>query len=136
MAPKDKAKQSAQPSDDTTDVSRRNFMKSAAMGAGATATVLGATQKAEAKVEDSDRPITRPDPFSEIDSKPLEAFAFPASGGQIFAEACKQEGLAALFCCPGNYSIISSIANAGIPTYGGRLEGPMCSAADAFIRVE
>ena len=30
---------------------------------------------------------------------------------------------------------MTSIADEGIPTYGGRLEGPMCSAADAFSRV-
>jgi thiamine pyrophosphate-dependent acetolactate synthase large subunit-like protein len=135
MAPNDTAKQSAQTKDDASDVSRRNFMKTAAMGAGATAAAIGATQKADAKVTDGDHPIQRPDKFDQIESVPPKEFSFPALGSDVFAEVCKNEGLAALFCCPGNYSIISSIANAGIPTYGGRLEGPMCSAADAFIRV-
>ncbi len=135
MAPKHQAEDLAKVQDEASDVSRRNFMKSAAVGAGATAAALGATQKAQAKVNDDDRPISRPDKFEEIEGAPIDEFAFPARGSQIFAEVCKNEGLAALFCCPGNYDIVSAIANAGIPTYGGRLEGPMCSAADAFIRV-
>ena len=57
------------------------------------------------------------------------------TGAQIFAKACKEEGLAALFCAPGNYTVINAIASEGIPTYGGRTEGMMCAAADAFARV-
>jgi acetolactate synthase-1/2/3 large subunit len=57
------------------------------------------------------------------------------TGAQVFARACKQEGLAALFCCPGNYGVINAIALEGIPAYSGRHEGAMCSAADAFIRI-
>ena len=40
------------------------------------------------------------------------------SGAEVFARACKNEGLAALFCCPGNYTVINSISAAGIPAYG------------------
>ena len=112
--------------------SRRTFMKTAALGAGATALVSGAKSAA---LDVPDRPIQRPDEFTKIADAPIKEFKFPANGADIFAEACKQEGLAALFCCPGNYSIISALSNAGIPSYGGRLEGPMCSAADGFIRV-
>jgi hypothetical protein len=114
--------------------SRRDFIKMAALGAGASALAGGAAKAATPDV--AERAIARPQPFTDLGSAPPpEAFAFPATGAQIFAQACKEEGLAALFCCPGNYSIISALANAGIPSYGGRTEGPMCSAADAFIRV-
>src|SRR5215467_6041946 len=57
------------------------------------------------------------------------------TGAQVFAQLCKQEDLAAMFCCPGNYTLIHAIAAAGIPSYGGRREGAMCAAADGFSRV-
>ena len=57
------------------------------------------------------------------------------TGAQVFARACKEEGVAALFACPGNYPVIHALASAGIPAYGGRHEGSMAHAADAFIRV-
>ena len=34
---------------------------------------------------------------------------------------------------PGNYTVINAIA--GVPTYGGRSEGSMCTMADGFSRV-
>src|SRR5580700_3108120 len=57
------------------------------------------------------------------------------SGAEVFAKLCKDENLAALFCCPGNYTVINAIAAAGVPSYGGRSEGSMCAAADGFSRV-
>ena len=57
------------------------------------------------------------------------------SGAEVFAKLCKEEDLAALFCCPGNYTVINAIAAAGVPAYGGRTEGAMCAAADGFSRV-
>jgi thiamine pyrophosphate-dependent acetolactate synthase large subunit-like protein len=57
------------------------------------------------------------------------------SGAQVFANLCKDEELAAMFCAPGNYSIINEIAQVGIPCFGGRSEGSMASAADGFSRV-
>ena len=57
------------------------------------------------------------------------------TGAQVFARACKEEGVAALFCCPGNYTVVNAIAATGIPTYDGRHEGALCHAADAFCRV-
>ena len=117
------------------NTSRRDFMKTAAMGAGVAASTVAA-QQASAATSDNIKAIQRPEGiFEAIDGAPLQEFAFPASGARIFAKACKDEGLKALFCCPGNYSIVTELANAGVPTYGGRLEGPMCSAADAFCRV-
>ncbi|MBY5420083.1 thiamine pyrophosphate-binding protein [Rhizobium leguminosarum] len=56
------------------------------------------------------------------------------TGAEVFANLCKEEGLAALFCAPGNYAITHAIAASGIPSYGGRTEGGMCSAADGFYR--
>ncbi len=55
-------------------------------------------------------------------------------GAEIFAQLCKQEGLAAMFCCPGNYTVTHAIAAAGIPSYGGRTEGSMAAAADGYSR--
>lgn len=57
------------------------------------------------------------------------------TGAEVFAKLCKDEDLAALFCCPGNYTVINAIAAAGVPAYGGRSEGSMCAAADGFSRV-
>ena len=57
------------------------------------------------------------------------------TGAQIFANLCKDENLAALFCAAGNYNIVNEIAQVGIPCYGGRTEGGMCAAADGFCRV-
>lgn len=57
------------------------------------------------------------------------------TGAEVFAKLCKEEDLAAMFCCPGNYTVINAMAAAGIPSYGGRSEGPMCAAADGFSRV-
>lgn len=57
------------------------------------------------------------------------------NGAQVFANLCKDEGLAALFLCPGNYIVAHEIAQVGIPTYGGRHEGSMAQAADGFSRV-
>ena len=105
------------------NTSRRDFMKTAAMGAGVAASTVAA-QQASAATSDNIKAIQRPEGiFEAIDGAPLQEFAFPASGARIFAKACKDEGLKALFCCPGNYSIVTELANAGVPTYGGRLEG-------------
>ena len=79
--------------------------------------------------------IRLPDAFSASLQLPPKPAGFPMRGAQVFARACKEEGLAALFCCPGNYDVINSICEEGIPCFGGRTEGSMCAAADGFIRV-
>ena len=56
------------------------------------------------------------------------------TGAEVFAKLCKEEDLAALFCCPGNYTVIHAIAAAGVPSYGGRSECAMAAAADGFSR--
>ncbi len=71
-------------------------------------------------------------------NEPAKVGAFEGkgmSGAEVFAKLCKEEDLAAMFCCPGNYTVINAIAAAGVPAYGGRTEGAMCAAADGFSRV-
>jgi len=115
--------------------SRRRFMKQAVLGAGATAATLGAGSVGLAAAEGDTAPIRVPDEFEIAKNAPLPTVDFPMTGAQVFARACKAEGVAALFCCPGNYSVVHAISDTGIPTYGGRHEGSLCHAADAFTRV-
>jgi thiamine pyrophosphate-dependent acetolactate synthase large subunit-like protein len=118
-------------------VSRRKFIHKAMTGAGATAAFIAANSEgSEAAAATADaKPIRIPDEFAAAaKAAPVKA-AFPMSGAQVFARVCKEEGLAALFSCPGNYSVVNAIAVEGIPTYSGRHEGAMTSAADAFCRI-
>ena len=116
--------------------SRRRFMKQAVLGAGGAATAMGTGAAVSAAAEEGDvSPITVPSEFAEAKKASLPTVDFPMTGAQVFARACKEEGGAALFCCPGNYSVVHAIADTGIPTYGGRHEGSLCHAADAFTRV-
>ena len=115
--------------------SRRNFLATpAAAGAAAIATrgqLLAATS---ATIPTIRIPKEIPANLSE----PPKAGSFEGrgmTGAEIFAKLCKDEDLAALFCCPGNYTVINAIAAAGVPSYGGRSEGAMCAAADGFSRV-
>ena len=68
-------------------------------------------------------PIVIPPEFAAAATAPPVAYEFPMTGAQVFARACREEGVAALFACPGNYSVVHAIAAAGIPAYGGRHEG-------------
>ncbi|MDA1091688.1 MAG: thiamine pyrophosphate-binding protein [Acidobacteria bacterium] len=115
--------------------SRRRFMKQAVLGAGATAATVGARSVGLVAAEEDTAPIRVPDEFTTAKNAPLPTVDFPMTGAQVFARACKEEGVAALFCCPGNYSVVHAISDTGIPTYGGRHEGSLCHAADAFTRV-
>ncbi|HSE97016.1 MAG TPA: thiamine pyrophosphate-binding protein, partial [Blastocatellia bacterium] len=118
-----------------TDASRRKFITKAMAGAGATAVAaIGAGKTAVADSADT-HPIKVPDEFTTPDKVTRPKLDFPLTGAQVFARVCNEEGLAALFCCPGNYNVVNAIALEGIPTYSGRHEGAMCHAADAFIRV-
>ena len=121
------------------DVTRRKFITKAIAGAGATTVIaLGAdkakaSETAGAEVEGS--LIRVPDEFTQAaKATPVKA-NFPMTGAQVFARLCKEEGLAALFSCPGNYPVVNAIALEGIPTYSGRHEGAMCHAADGFCRI-
>ena len=110
-------------------VSRRNFVTkgavAAAVAAGAKAST---TERRDANIK---LPGEVPGSLAEVPN-PAD---FPMTGAQVFAKACKKEGLAALFCAPGNYTVINALASEGIPCYGGRTEGMMCAAADGFARV-
>ncbi len=127
-------------SDRAPGVTRRGFLHKAVAGAGATAAAIGATAIASpaaagAAAETNAPGIRIPAEFEAAKTTTLPKIEFPMTGAQLFARACKEEGVAALFCCPGNYGVIHAIAATGIPAYGGRHEGSMTHAADAFIRV-
>ena len=112
-------------------MSRRNFLRKTVTGAGATAAVAVAGQTVRA----ADPSVTIPPEFGAAAAAAPRPLEFPLSGAEVFARACKDEGVAALFCCPGNYNVVHALASAGVPAYGGRHEGSMAHAADAFIRV-
>ncbi len=112
-------------------VSRRGFVTKGAVAAAVAAGADAAASTTERHDGNIKLPSEVPASLEE-DSKPPD---FPMTGAQIFAKACKAEGLAALFCAPGNYVVINAIASEGIPSYGGRTEGMMCAAADGFARV-
>ena len=121
------------------DASRRNFLGKAIAGAGVTAAAALGESGVRALTADEagakGNSIKIPDEFARLAQvEPVKA-SFPMTGAQVFARVCKEEGLAALFSCPGNYSIVNAIALEGIPTYSGRHEGAMCHAADGFCRV-
>lgn len=114
------------------EVSRRKFITKAAVGVGATAATAFGEAQAQTAAEHS---IKIPAEFAQAaQALPVKA-AFPMTGAQVFARVCKEEGLAALFSCPGNYNVVNAIATEGIPTYSGRHEGTMAHAADAFCRI-
>jgi hypothetical protein len=77
-----------------------------------TAKVTTASEAPEA-----DRPIKIPDEFGLAAKVAPKKAEFPMTGAEVFARVCREEGLAALFCCPGNYNIQNAIALEGIPTY-------------------
>jgi thiamine pyrophosphate-dependent acetolactate synthase large subunit-like protein len=112
--------------------SRRRFIAEAVAGAGASAMLA---QTTAAAADRADSAIRIPDAFAEAAGTPPVKADFPLTGAQVFARVCKEEGLAALFSCPGNYAIVNAIVQEGIPTYSGRHEGAMCHAADGFCRV-
>ena len=112
-------------------VSRRRFVTRGAVAAAAAAGASAAASTTERR----DTGITVPSEVPASLAEAPKAAAFPMTGAQVFAKACKEEGLAALFCAPGNYTVINAIASEGIPCYGGRTEGMMCAAADGFARV-
>jgi thiamine pyrophosphate-dependent acetolactate synthase large subunit-like protein len=119
-------------------VSRRRFLARSISGAAATAALAGGGQTLTAQsaqgASGAGASIKIPGEFAAAAAARAKDFTFPMTGAEVFARACKDEGVAALFCCPGNYTVIHAIAAAGIPAYGGRHEGSMAHAADAFIR--
>jgi thiamine pyrophosphate-dependent acetolactate synthase large subunit-like protein len=115
-------------------MSRRKFLAPVVTGAAAAAIVTpGRLVAAETSIPS----IRIPKDILDSLAEPVQVGSFEKgiTGAEVFAKACKDENLAALFCCPGNYQVINAIAGAGIPSFGGRHEGSMASAADGFSRV-
>ncbi len=123
----------------TEDFSRRDFLRTASAGAGAAAAAATFTSQAfgatlpDTQIPSIVIPKEIPGTLGE-EAKPGVFEGEGMTGAQVFAQLCKEEELAALFCCPGNYTVINAIAEAGIPAYGGRTEGAMCAMADGFSR--
>jgi acetolactate synthase-1/2/3 large subunit len=117
------------------DPIRRKFLLASA--AGAVVSAAGAGGKTLANTEPAIPSIRIPKEIPESMGEAPKPGAFEGTGmtgAEVFAKLCKEEELAALFCCPGNYTVINAIAAAGVPAYGGRTEGSMCAAADGFSR--
>src|SRR5271166_4800024 len=126
----------AKPSETESGTSRRNFLAPAV--AGAVAAALIKPDQMLAATTGVIPSIRIPAEFVANMNEPPQVGSFKdkgMNGAEVFARLCKEEELAALFCCPGNYTVINAIAAAGIPAYGGRTEGAMCAAADGFSRV-
>ena len=118
------------------DATRRSFLFSSAAGAGALVAGVVADNQARAGTAGIPSiviPKEIPDSMNEA-AKPGSFEGQGMTGAEVFARLCKEEELAALFCCPGNYTVINAIAAAGVPSFGGRTEGAMCAAADGFSR--
>jgi thiamine pyrophosphate-dependent acetolactate synthase large subunit-like protein len=122
-----------------TDVTRRTFLKTAAVGAVAAAAVTAGTapfaSKAQAESVGPDPGIKLAPEFQASRVAALPVKEFPMTGADVFGMCCKAEGLAAFIHCPGNYDIQHAIAEQGIPSYSGRHDGAMGHACDAFYRV-
>lgn len=143
----DKSTKTSTAETEKSTLNRRNFISGSAVGiAAAAATVaskpLGAAEDslslgAGSGCEFDITSIRIPADLKESQSAPPTPGSFEAGGmigAQVFAKLCKQENLAGLFCCAGNYTIINSLAAEGISSYGGRTEGAMSSVADGFSR--
>ena len=114
-------------------VSRRSFIKGTAIAGAGAAAIL---QSENSEAQDSNAAKIRiPDEIPKTLAEAAKPANFPMTGAEVFAKFCNDEGVAGFFCCPGNYNMINAIAAEGIPSYGGRCEGNMVSAADGFIRV-
>ena len=121
--------------------SRRDFLLKSAAGvsaAVAASATAGAFAADQVNIGDTTIPSIRiPADFTaSLDEAPVPG-KFEGrgmSGAEVFAQLCVKEELSALFCCPGNYTVINALAAAGIPSYGGRMEGSMCAMADGFSR--
>jgi len=120
-------------------ISRRDFLKKAAVGAGVAAAAATAGRNSYVGTASAQEA-----PPAEIKLAPefvegLKAGPtpkdFPMTGADVFARACKEEGVAGLFQCPGNYNITHAMTFAGIPTWSGRHEGSMAHAADGYARM-
>ena len=98
---------------------RRKFLLTSAAGAGAVVTAIGAGTNVLAGVGEGIPSIRIPKEIPASLNEAPKPGSFEGkgmTGAEVFAKLCKEEELAALFCCPGNYTVINAIAAAGIPT--------------------
>lgn len=112
-------------------LTRRGFIKTAAGAALATTAI---TISHVSQAESAESPTGLSKEFTVSLSASPQKVDFPMTGADVFAKVCVDEGLAALFACPGNYNVIHAMANQGIRVFSGRHEGHMAHAADGFIR--
>lgn len=133
----DSKKNSATQRQDTVPrTSRRDFLAGIApvvVGAGALQTSSISLGASAADIPSIKIPKEIPESLAE-NGRRAEFAGKGMTGAEVFANLCKDEGLGALFCCPGNYTVIHAIAATGVPSYGGRTEGMMAAAADGFSR--
>jgi thiamine pyrophosphate-dependent acetolactate synthase large subunit-like protein len=122
------------PKDSQPDKTRRHFLAGSAAVVAAVGTNTNVLANAVPEIQSIRIPKEIPAALAEA-PKPGSFEGSGMTGAEVFAKLCKEEELAALFCCPGNYTVINAIAAAGVPAYGGRTEGAMCAAADGFSRV-
>jgi acetolactate synthase I/II/III large subunit len=116
-------------------LTRRDFIKTTtSVALAGSAITIGHLEKLEAS-ESQKASIGLSKEFMTSLSALSKKADFPMTGADVFAKACMDEGLSALFACPGNYHIIHAMANQGIRVFSGRHEGAMTHAADGFIRV-
>ncbi|MFV0411200.1 MAG: thiamine pyrophosphate-binding protein [Paracoccus sp. (in: a-proteobacteria)] len=117
---------------------RRNFLRLSSTAIGAVATAgVGAPVFAQAATQMEIPSLQLAEAFKQSLAEPATDPSFEGAGmtgAEVFAQLCKKENLAALFCCPGNYTVINALAEVGIPAFGGRTEGSMCAMADGFSR--
>ena len=114
---------------------RRDFIKTTT-GAALAGTAITVGQMTHPEAAEGEKASIRlSKEFTNSLSASPQKVDFPMTGADVFAKACVEEGLAALFACPGNYSIIHAMAHQGIRVFSGRHEGFMAHAADGFIRV-
>src|SRR5436190_22233845 len=88
-----------------TVAGRRAFLTSSAAGAGAF--VAGVVANGEVRGALANVPsISIPKEFSDSMNQAPKPGTFEGAGmtgAEVFARLCKEEDLAAMFCCPGNY---------------------------------
>src|SRR5260221_3670250 len=115
------------------DHSRRGFIKAGLMVGTAASGLLASGRVSAEQVAGHE--MLRPKELDEPTRIPLAKIQFPMTGAHVFAKACKEEGVGALFCCPGNYKVIHAMAEQGTQVISGCTDLAMAAAADAFIRV-
>ena len=117
------------------DVSRRSFISNAMASATAAAALVRTPVSAASLADEvGNHAIRIPDEFAKAVSVTPAKAEFPMTGAQVFARVCKEEGLAALFCCPGNYNVVNAIALEGVPTLRG-VTKVQCATPPTRLRV-